>query len=162
MILDTGLFSLNLELVDYIEKIDDREQGYGIKIVFLQETKKAPKIHFFGLIKEYRPGEWEDDNKCRIPNRCVSIIFINGNVELMHSYAIPNFQNSGISLNIPLQNNYPNDPSHRSELSDVIHGGINANYLTYFVKNHLNTLKSDETNRNDFYKFIIDKMNFDK
>jgi hypothetical protein len=156
MVFDTGLFSLNLALVDYIEKIEDKEQGYGIKIVFLAETQKAPKIVFFGSVKEFRPGEWETEHKCTNPNRFVSIFSNSGTVEYMESFAIPNFKESGISKMIVLKDDYPNDPWYTS--IDKINDS-SCNRLSLFAQYYMKNLQTDLMKRDEFYKMLIDQMN---
>jgi hypothetical protein len=47
MIIDTGRMTLEISIVEYIEKVEDEKKDYGVKIVFLAETNKEPKVVYF-------------------------------------------------------------------------------------------------------------------
>jgi len=78
MIIDTGIMTLDVSIVDYIEKVVDAEQGFGVKIVFLPEFKKVNRFVYFGKVKEYRMGEYIDSNKMKKTSGAYSIINSDG------------------------------------------------------------------------------------
>jgi hypothetical protein len=90
MIIDLGVMTLDIDIVDYIEKVEDLDQGYGIKIAFTAESSRNPRFYYFGKIKEYRPGLWSSDKKLDTEYNGYSIIFSDGLAEAVTEAVVDN------------------------------------------------------------------------
>jgi hypothetical protein len=90
MVIDTGIMTLDISIIEYIEKIVDSEQGYGVKIVFLPDLKKLNRFVYFGKIREYRLGQWSDQNNIDAPRRAYSIIYSDGSATAFTKALISN------------------------------------------------------------------------